>query len=102
MNVPRLFFSSGKVCSAPTVDLTTCGHHRHLHLPGTGRTRAPAHLAEERAGPGARWARQTQKQQQVNAQLQRPHVFVHVEESAMVCTTRLQQPLFHQFGLFRC
>lgn len=69
-----LFFSSGRVCAAPTVDLAACGHHRHLHLPGAGRARAPAHLAEERAGPGARRARQTQKQQQVNAQLQRSGV----------------------------
>lgn len=102
ISVSPLFFSSGRVCSAPTVDFTARGHHRHLHLPGAGRARAPAHLAEERAGPGARRARQIQKQQQVHAQLHRSHVFVRVDENATVCATRIKQPLFYQFELFRC
>lgn len=58
-------FSSSRVCSGSAVHRSACRHHRHLHLPSSGRAWAPAHLVEEWADFGAWGTRQTQEQQQV-------------------------------------
>lgn len=69
-------FSSGRVCSGSAVHRSACRHHRHLHLPSSGRAWAPAHLVEEWADFGAWGTRQTQEQQQVMTKLH----FVYIPE----------------------